>query len=231
MLFAEFQAGRPRAAGSSRVLAAWLTRRLVALLITLPTGVLAGGARAQTAPATAPATVPAPAAANPASCNLALAGRVADHESGTALPGATVRLLETGEVSATDAAGDYHFHVCPGLYRLEVSFVGFRPETVELRLTGSVVRNFRLHPAAVRLGGAVVRGQAAGGAVPTQATAGLSGTALAATRGQSLGEALLKVNGVSAIQTGPNVFKPMIHGLHSNRVALLNNGVRQEGQQ
>jgi iron complex outermembrane receptor protein len=155
---------------------------------------------------------------------------VADHEAGTLLPGATVRLLETGEVSPTDAYGNYHFHVCQGTYHLEVSFVGYRPETMEVRVATSEVRNFRLHPDAVQLQGAVVRGRAVPAAA-TQATAALAGRDLAATRGQSLGEALLKVSGVSAIQTGPNVFKPMIHGLHSNRVALLNNGVRQEGQQ
>ena len=32
-------------------------------------------------------------------------------------------------------------------------------------------------------------------------------------------------------KTGPSIFKPMIHGLHSNRVLILNNGIRQEGQQ
>ncbi len=166
----------------------------------------------------------------PSTCTLALAGRVADHESGVVLPGATARLLETGEVSAADPYGNYHFHVCAGTYHLEVSFVGFRSETIEVRVMSSVVRNFQLHPDAVMLQGAIVRGHAP--APPnTQATAALSGADLAATRGQTLGEALLKVSGVSAIQTGPNVFKPMIHGLHSNRVALLNNGVRQEGQQ
>lgn len=177
-------------------------------------------------------TLPVRAQEAPASveCTLALAGRVADHESGTVLPGATARLLETGEVIAADVYGNYHFHVCAGTYTVEVSFVGFRTETMAVRVTSSVVRNFQLHPDAVQLQGAVVRGQALP-APATQATTALTGAALAATRGQTLGEALLKVSGVSAIQTGPNVFKPMIHGLHSNRVALLNNGVRQEGQQ
>ncbi|HEX8659764.1 MAG TPA: TonB-dependent receptor [Hymenobacter sp.] len=163
-------------------------------------------------------------------CTLALAGRVVDHEAGTVLPGATVRLVETGEVSSTGPDGNYHFHLCAGTYHLEASFIGYQTETAEVRLTTAIVRNFQLHPDAVQLQGAVVRATALV-PPPTQATAALAGRDLAATRGQSLGEALLKVSGVSAIQTGPNVFKPMIHGLHSNRVALLNNGVRQEGQQ
>ncbi|GAA3995883.1 TonB-dependent receptor [Hymenobacter fastidiosus] len=155
---------------------------------------------------------------------------MADHETGQLLPGATARLLETNDVSAADEFGNYHFHVCPGLYRLEISFVGYRSETVAVRVGSATVRNFRLHPDAVLLRGAVVHGQRVAAPTP-QATATLDGTALQATRGQTLGEALLKVSGVAAIQTGPSVFKPMIHGLHSNRVALFNNGVRQEGQQ
>ena len=194
-----------------------LPGRIAVWLGVVLTGPLALPARAQTTGAQT-------------ACTLTLAGRVADHEAGMVLPGATVRLLETGEVSATDLYGNYHFHVCQGTYHLEVSFVGYRSETLEVRVATSGVRNFQLHPDAVQLQGAVVRGQAAP-ATATQATTALAGRDLAATRGQSLGEALLKVSGVSAIQTGPNVFKPMIHGLHSNRVALLNNGVRQEGQQ
>lgn len=51
------------------------------------------------------------------------------------------------------------------------------------------------------------------------------------TRGNSLGESLKSIPGLNSIQTGPAVSKPVIHGLHSNRVLILNNGVRQEGQQ
>ena len=32
------------------------------------------------------------------------------------------------------------------------------------------------------------------------------------------------------IQTGASIAKPVIHGLHSNRILILNNEVRQEGQ-
>ena len=33
------------------------------------------------------------------------------------------------------------------------------------------------------------------------------------------------------LQTGSTISKPIIHGLHSNRILTINNGVRQEGQQ
>lgn len=65
----------------------------------------------------------------------------------------------------------------------------------------------------------------------TQPEESLAGRELEEARGKSLGEALAQLNGVSALQTGASIFKPVIHGLHSNRVLVLNNGIRQEGQQ
>ncbi len=42
---------------------------------------------------------------------------------------------------------------------------------------------------------------------------------------------LRQVTGVTSLNTGPTIVKPMLHGLQGYRVLLLNNGVRQEGQQ
>jgi iron complex outermembrane receptor protein len=58
----------------------------------------------------------------------------------------------------------------------------------------------------------------------------LGGKALEAVRGLSLGESLKNIAGVNSLQTGPSISKPVIHGVYSNRILILNNGVRQEGQ-
>jgi iron complex outermembrane receptor protein len=39
------------------------------------------------------------------------------------------------------------------------------------------------------------------------------------------------ISGVQSLQTGSSISKPIIHGMHSSRVIILNQGVRQEGQQ
>ena len=49
--------------------------------------------------------------------------------------------------------------------------------------------------------------------------------------GDELAKILTQAAGVSMIQTGATIAKPVIHGLHSNRILILNNEVRQEGQQ
>jgi iron complex outermembrane receptor protein len=65
----------------------------------------------------------------------------------------------------------------------------------------------------------------------SQTSSLLSKEDLSVLHGRPLGESLKEIPGVSAIQTGPSIFKPVIHGLHSQRILILNNGIRQEGQQ
>jgi iron complex outermembrane recepter protein len=47
----------------------------------------------------------------------------------------------------------------------------------------------------------------------------------------SLGDALKSVAGVSLLKTGTTIVKPIINGLHSSRVPIINNNVRLEDQQ
>lgn len=65
----------------------------------------------------------------------------------------------------------------------------------------------------------------------TVAGATLSRKELLKSSGDNLGNMLKQMAGVTALQSGPTISKPAIHGLSGNRVLILNNGVRQEGQQ
>lgn len=47
----------------------------------------------------------------------------------------------------------------------------------------------------------------------------------------SLGEALQNVNGISFLRTGNSIAKPIINGMHSNRISVINDDSKQEGQQ
>lgn len=59
----------------------------------------------------------------------------------------------------------------------------------------------------------------------------LSRSDLDRTMGSPLAAMLTALPGVTMLQTGATIAKPVIHGMHSNRVLVLNNGIRQEGQQ
>jgi iron complex outermembrane receptor protein len=50
-------------------------------------------------------------------------------------------------------------------------------------------------------------------------------------KGNSLAAMASQLAGVSMMQTGAEIAKPIINGMANNRILILNNGVRQEGQQ
>lgn len=163
-------------------------------------------------------------------CGLTLSGKVLDHDTREPLIGATIYIEELQRGTLSDEYGNYHFHhLCRGSYTLKVTYIGYVMERPSLRMTTSTVRNLTLHIdskqlKAVEITGSRLQEQA-------QATETLQGRELEETRGLSLGESLKKLTGVSSVQTGPTVSKPVIHGLFGNRVVILNNGVRHESQQ
>ena len=48
---------------------------------------------------------------------------------------------------------------------------------------------------------------------------------------RTIGDVLKTVTGVSTLNSGSYLSKPIINGLHSSRVILINNGVRLEDQE
>ncbi|HVY73382.1 MAG TPA: TonB-dependent receptor [Puia sp.] len=59
----------------------------------------------------------------------------------------------------------------------------------------------------------------------------LSQSDLDKMRGETLGKMLQVVAGVNMLQTGNTIAKPIVDGQYGNRVLVINNGVRLEGQQ
>jgi iron complex outermembrane receptor protein len=164
------------------------------------------------------------------SCQLHVAGVVTD-ATGQVLPAATVRLEGTSSSTVADNGGHYYLaELCPGTYRLVVTYLGFEPVTRTLTLIASTELPVALRPLTGTLGEVTATGQRAYD-TPLMQQSSVELRELALTRGQTLAEALQRVPGLRTIQTGPSIVKPVIHGMHSNRVLIYNAGVRQEGQQ
>ncbi len=165
-----------------------------------------------------------------AQCVLQFTGVVNDQDSRQRLTDATVNIKETNQSVRTNDKGEFSFKgLCPGVYTIIISHINCKPLTAHLHVKEDMHQDFELPHSAGQLAEVVVRGSAGVGA--TAVSADLHGRQLESTKGLSLGESLQKINGVTVLQTGNNIYKPVIHGLHSNRVLILNNGIRQEGQQ
>ncbi len=168
-------------------------------------------------------------------CNTVLTGRILAQETREPLMGSTasVRGLPTGAVA--DTAGYVRLSaLCPGQYIIDYQFVGYKAASQSVTVgTDSVITLTPVQLVADNqtLQEVVVTERRSEAQQILQVQTALTGPALDATRGQSLGESLRTLPGLYTIQTGPSIAKPVIHGLYSNRIVTLNNGVRQEDQQ
>ncbi|QIP14548.1 TonB-dependent receptor [Spirosoma aureum] len=168
-------------------------------------------------------------------CSIVLTGRIMGLDNHAPLAGATISIrgLATGTVS--DSAGNFRITgLCPGNYVIDYQFVGYKTNVASITVrTNSPVAlaPVTLTPDNETLKEVVVTEHRSEAQQLLQVQTELAGNSLDATRGQSLGESLKTLPGLYSIQTGPSISKPVIHGLYSNRILTLNNGVRQEDQQ
>lgn len=167
--------------------------------------------------------------ANAQRCAGTLTGHVHHSASHENLAGATVFLPELNRTLTTNEKGDFRFDsLCAGHYTLHITHVSFDTviRYVGLQGTAHVDVDMPLNKAVLQ------NVTVAANRLPSTGTRReVAGTALEEARGRSFSEALAKINGVSLLQTGATIAKPVIHGLHGNRILTINNGVRQEGQQ
>src|SRR6185312_16013804 len=168
-------------------------------------------------------------------CHYILSGQLTDRQNGDSLAYATIQLKETGQGTLADEHGYFVLKdICKGTYTVLVSYLGYDTLSQSITINKDVYHTFQLVPQGKEAEEIIIKEKKAPESkteLVTQDRAELSGRDLERTRGLTLGESLKSIPGVNSLQTGPAISKPMIHGLHSNRILILNNGVRQEGQQ
>jgi iron complex outermembrane receptor protein len=163
-------------------------------------------------------------------CSFTLGGHVEDADTKEKLKEASISIKETGQQIATDDEGNFLFTgLCAGKYTVIISHVGCDMVEKIINLQKNAHFDVYLLHSRNELGNVIV--EAKRGVANTGYKKELSGKALAETQGLNLAEALNRINGVTMLQSGPTVSKPVIHGLHGSRILTINNGVRQEGQQ
>ncbi|MFT7036752.1 MAG: iron complex outermembrane receptor protein [Cyclobacteriaceae bacterium] len=165
------------------------------------------------------------------SCTFTIAGQIIDEHDQLPLEYASIFIKELKRGTSADSKGYYAIKdICPGTYTIEISHVGCDPKNEKVDINGNVKRQFYLEHHLEELNEVMVigKGEKENSLVSSEK---LTDVELAQSRGKSLGESLRLLNGVNTLQTGPTISKPVIHGLHSNRVLIMNNNVRQEGQQ
>jgi iron complex outermembrane receptor protein len=164
-------------------------------------------------------------------CHSVFYGRILDNLN-QPVTGGTVLLLPQQIGAATDASGNFKIeNLCAGKYKVRIQYLGYQDVTFDVQVNGQIERTIHLTEWVTELDQVVIHHHDALHTENATNFVQLNEKQLAEAAGKSLGESLKAVSGVSSIQTGPGIFKPVIHGLHSQRILILNHGIRQEGQQ
>lgn len=164
------------------------------------------------------------------SCTFTIQGSIYDQLTKEPLQYATVQLKGRSIGTYTDEKGNFEFtKLCEKEYDLEVSYVGYKTATHHHDFYHPSVEIY-LAPEGTILNGIVVEAKASESNLQTIGSSKLSREELASVQTESFGDAVSLIPGVTTVKSGQNVAKPVIHGLHSNRILVVNNGLRHEFQ-
>ncbi|MGV3703983.1 MAG: TonB-dependent receptor [Arcticibacter sp.] len=163
------------------------------------------------------------------SCAHTISGLVSDTDTGQPISGATIQLETKSGLSTSEGTFSIN-NLCTGKVLITVSARGYNSFQKQVRIKQSERLTISLHRQDIKLNEVEITGHRSPAPTSNAATS-IGGAELDRTRGGNLAEAIKSISGVNMLQTGSTISKPVIQGLHSNRILTLNNGIRQEGQQ
>ncbi len=164
-------------------------------------------------------------------CSLEYKGIVLDKHDLQPVPFAKIYLKEVSKGFVSDTLGKFSFvNLCAGNYQVScLHHVGCAPEKFEINLQKNLVDTIFIEYHLQDLDEIVIQRYLF--ELSSQSTLRPNEIEKKFGLGKSLADQLKQLPGVSSMSTGNSISKPIIHGMHSNRVLVLNNGIRQEGQQ
>lgn len=164
------------------------------------------------------------------SCKIELSGYILDKGTDIPLAFSNIYLEDQKIGTVSDNKGFFQFkNLCPGEYHLEISHIGCEASVEFINLDRDTTINIFLHHHAELLDEVVVHGSRDDNSAQVSSTVGRK--EIEENSHKNLSDILESITGVSVIKNGSGISKPVIHGLYGNRVAILNNGVEQSGQQ
>src|SRR6056297_2656765 len=165
---------------------------------------------------------------NAQDCNSILVGEIIDFHDNKPLSGATISITGMNRNTVSKSDGKFSFRdLCDGIIELEVSHPVCTTRFVTVTISGDTFEKVTLEHHLEELEEVKVVSN-----IPKNTNSGqeeiLSLKELERSSGNSLGDALKKITGVSTLNTGGNIVKPVIQGLNGSRILILNNNVRMQ---
>ncbi|UPT65275.1 MAG: TonB-dependent receptor [Sphingobacteriales bacterium JAD_PAG50586_3] len=166
-------------------------------------------------------------------CNLKLTGTVTDSHDGEKLEFAALGILQLQKQAFTKSDGTFEFtNLCPGTYTIVCRHLGCKDTTFSVTVNENTALSIVMPHKLNQLKEVDINSEKTNHAD----AAGLSVVSVSSQQlqpllGGTLGDILKVAPGVTTLQTGATITKPMVNGFTGNRIVIMNNGVRLEGQQ
>ena len=169
--------------------------------------------------------------ANAQNCTYTLKGVVKDFHDNTLLSEATIQVKDSKLYAVTNEQGEFSIgSLCLQEYTLVVSHVSCESQTIKVDLNKKKFVELRLEHHLEELNEVKVTGKVDKESATAQ-QAVLKLAEIEEFSSGSLADVTQTIAGVSSLNTGNNIVKPIIHGLHSSRVITMQNGVRMQDQE
>jgi len=163
-------------------------------------------------------------------CDKTLTGRVIDFHDGLPLKEASITF--NSQTIVTDTDGTYTIdNLCAISYAFTISHEDCNSQVFTIDLAKISRKDFYLEHHYTDLDLVEVDVDVHKKESNSQAEDHLGRKQLDQYSNLSLGDALKEISGVSSLSSGNTIVKPVIQGLHSSRIVMINNGVRQEDQE
>lgn len=172
---------------------------------------------------------------NAQECISSLKGDVIDFHDRTSLKGAEISILDNGIVlhtTSSDSDGKFIINLlCNGNFELEISHTDCQSKVIPIVIDGDSSIKVTLEHHIEELEEVTITG-ASNSIVPkTVNVETLELAQIEKYSNASLGDALKEISGVSSLNTGSTIVKPVIQGLNSSRILVITNGVRLQDQE
>lgn len=163
-----------------------------------------------------------------------LTGKIMDKDTKELLVGASIYFPDLKKGATTDKDGSYKIADLPeGRFLVEVRFIGYSVQVVKIEIYNETKMDFELEETHKELNEVVVTGSSSATekAINPIPTITINKISLYQNSSTNIIDAISNKPGISQITTGAGISKPVIRGLGFNRVIVLQNNIRQEGQQ
>lgn len=163
-----------------------------------------------------------------------ITGTVTDLQNKNTIPGVNIYIPDLQKGTVTDANGYYIIKNIPtGLFKVQFSFIGYKTDISNVNFTNtSLTIDKSLQPMAIQTQEIIVTGgQAQSQHENAIKIESFSKESLDNSTSNNIIQKLSVMPGIDAISKGNNIATPVIRGLSTSNIVVLNNGNRLENYQ